>query len=169
MARTGVTNKMLKHSLMTLAAIGAGLVGLSATQASAFTATPQASLSSASPSLLLEVRDGGRYSGNQGRNSNGDRTYNRNMHGDRCSSRSNNCRYQRGNYWYASPWWALPVVGAGLVIGATGAYDGRNNGYGHGNRHVGWCANRYKSYNPRSNTWMSYNGRVRQCVSPYGA
>lgn len=160
---------MFKHSLMTLAAIGAALVGLSATQASAFNATPQASLHTASNSLLLEVRDGGRYNGNQDRVFNNNRTYNRNMHGDRCSNWSNNCRYQRGNYWYASPWWAVPVAGAGFVIGTTGAYGGRYDGYGYGNRHVGWCMNRYQSYNPRSNTWMSYNGRVRQCVSPYGA
>jgi hypothetical protein len=32
---------------------------------------------------------------------------------------------------------------------------------------VAWCLNRYRSYNPRTNTWVSYSGRVRQCHSPY--
>lgn len=168
MASTGVTITMLKHSIMTLVAIGAGLMSQSGTQASAFTGAPQPVLQSADSPLLVEVRDGGQYgrnyNGNYRRGYNGYTTYNRNIHGNRCGNWSNNCRYRHGNYWYASPWWALPVVGAGIAIGA---YDG---GYaGNGNRHVNWCMNRYNSYNPRSNTWMSYGGRLRQCVSPYGA
>jgi hypothetical protein len=27
---------------------------------------------------------------------------------------------------------------------------------------------RYRSYNPRTNTWVSYSGNVNQCNSPYG-
>jgi hypothetical protein len=33
--------------------------------------------------------------------------------------------------------------------------------------HVEWCLNRYRSYNPRTNTWVGYSGRVYQCDSPY--
>ncbi len=33
--------------------------------------------------------------------------------------------------------------------------------------HVNWCYNRYRSYRARSNTWISYGGRVRACISPY--
>nr|WP_246135835.1 BA14K family protein [Mesorhizobium intechi] len=33
--------------------------------------------------------------------------------------------------------------------------------------HVGWCADRYRSYNPDDNSYMSYSGRRRPCVSPY--
>lgn len=33
--------------------------------------------------------------------------------------------------------------------------------------HVAWCSNRYRSYSPYDNTWVSYSGYVRQCVSPY--
>nr|WP_235984592.1 BA14K family protein [Mesorhizobium neociceri] len=33
--------------------------------------------------------------------------------------------------------------------------------------HVGWCASRYRSYNPEDNSYRSYAGRQRQCRSPY--
>ena len=33
--------------------------------------------------------------------------------------------------------------------------------------HVSWCADRYRSYNPDDNSYMSYSGQQRPCVSPY--
>ncbi|GLQ79074.1 hypothetical protein GCM10007881_25910 [Mesorhizobium huakuii] len=33
--------------------------------------------------------------------------------------------------------------------------------------HVSWCADRYRSYNPDDNSYMSYSGQRRPCVSPY--
>ena len=33
--------------------------------------------------------------------------------------------------------------------------------------HLEWCQERYRSYNPRDNTWVSYSGRVRECDSPF--
>lgn len=36
-----------------------------------------------------------------------------------------------------------------------------------GNAHVNWCYSRYRSYQARSNTYVSYGGRVKQCYSPY--
>lgn len=36
-----------------------------------------------------------------------------------------------------------------------------------GNAHVNWCYNRYRSYNARTDTYVSYGGRVRYCNSPY--
>jgi hypothetical protein len=33
--------------------------------------------------------------------------------------------------------------------------------------HVSWCASRYRSYNPQDNSYMSYSGQERPCVSPY--
>ncbi len=36
-----------------------------------------------------------------------------------------------------------------------------------GEAHVNWCYNRYRSYQARSNTFVSYGGRVKQCYSPY--
>ncbi len=53
---------------------------------------------------------------------------------------------------------------APLIIGGGYGY----NHYGYGGSHGEWCANRYRSYNWRHNTWVSYSGRVYQCRSPYG-
>lgn len=33
--------------------------------------------------------------------------------------------------------------------------------------HVDWCANRYRSYDYRSNTFQPYNGPRQTCYSPY--
>jgi len=33
--------------------------------------------------------------------------------------------------------------------------------------HVEWCANRYRSYRPDENSYRSYGGELRPCVSPY--
>jgi hypothetical protein len=63
-----------------------------------------------------------------------------------------------GAYYYGRPW---PGYGPTIVL--------RDRGYGaYGRRHVRWCLNRYRSYNPRNNSWVAYSGKVRQCNSPYG-
>ncbi len=33
--------------------------------------------------------------------------------------------------------------------------------------HIRWCDNRYRSYNPHDNSWVTYSGKVKQCISPY--
>lgn len=33
--------------------------------------------------------------------------------------------------------------------------------------HLSWCASRYRSYNPDTNTYRSYGGSIRICVSPH--
>lgn len=33
--------------------------------------------------------------------------------------------------------------------------------------HVQWCADRYRSYRVDDNSYTSYSGRIRECVSPY--
>jgi hypothetical protein len=87
--------------------------------------------------------------------------WDRRRDGNRCSKRFGNCRhYYRGHY-YETPWWTLP-----LIIG--GSIAAQNNYDGYGSRHVEWCLDRYRSYNPRNNTWVSYSGNVNQCNSPYG-
>jgi hypothetical protein len=43
-------------------------------------------------------------------------------------------------------------------------YGGREYVYG---GHVEWCLNRYRSYNPRTNTFMGYDGYHHRCNSPY--
>ena len=41
-------------------------------------------------------------------------------------------------------------------------YGGRN-----WNRHVEWCLNRYRSYNPQTNRFLSTSGYFKVCRSPY--
>ncbi|MCA0016465.1 BA14K family protein [Mesorhizobium sp. B292B1B] len=33
--------------------------------------------------------------------------------------------------------------------------------------HIAWCASRYRSYRPQDNSYMSYSGQQRPCISPY--
>jgi len=33
--------------------------------------------------------------------------------------------------------------------------------------HLEWCASRYRSYNPADNSYSTYSGGQRECVSPY--
>jgi hypothetical protein len=84
--------------------------------------------------------------------------YNRNLHGDRCNYRHDNCRnFYRGHY-YQNQWWAFPMVIGGTI----------GNSAGHrANSHVQWCMDHYRSYNIRSNTWLSNSGQYRQCNSPF--
>lgn len=146
---------MLRHSIIALAAMGAGLAGFGAAGASAMPSSPAPALEVGSSTLLTEVRS--KYNRN--------RKYDRHRDGRRCGSWSNHCRYRYGGYYYENPWWLFPVVGAGVAFGAAAATI--NNGSGYGNRHVEWCMDRYRSYNPRTNTWVAYSGRVHQCISPY--
>jgi hypothetical protein len=72
-------------------------------------------------------------------------------------------RHHRDGYWYATPWWLLTIPFAA----AAGAAAVASPGYYGGSAHVRWCSDRYRSYDPRSNTWVGYSGRVYQCNSPY--
>lgn len=36
-----------------------------------------------------------------------------------------------------------------------------------GNRHVTWCLNHYKSYNPATDRFLGYDGIYHRCNSPY--
>lgn len=56
-------------------------------------------------------------------------------------------------WWYDEPWWT---------------YDTAYVGADYGDAHVQWCINHYRSYNPANNTFVSYGGDIRECVSPYG-
>lgn len=68
--------------------------------------------------------------------------------------------YFYGGFWYPWPWWSV------------GYYGGGYNDYGYGggygaSAHVEWCLNRYRSYDPRTNTYMGYDGRRHSCNSPF--
>lgn len=87
------------------------------------------------------------------------RSWDRNRDGARCRTRSGSCRHYHNGYYYANPWWTLPLIGGSIILNGTGSSSG--------SRHQAWCEDHYRSYNPRTNTWVAYSGDVRQCVSPY--
>ncbi|OWO97033.1 BA14K family protein [Rhizobium esperanzae] len=35
------------------------------------------------------------------------------------------------------------------------------------NKHIAWCTNEYRSYNPRTDHFLTYEGVYRVCRSPY--
>jgi hypothetical protein len=99
-----------------------------------------------------------------------DSRWHRDRHGRRCSHRSGGCRHFYRGFYYESPWWTLP-----LVLGGIGANRYHDDDFAYeefdrasmGSDHIEWCRDRYRSYNVRTNTWVSYSGRVRECISPF--
>jgi hypothetical protein len=65
-------------------------------------------------------------------------------------------RFYHSPYWGVDPWWDYdpPVIVAPPV-----SYDS--------SAHIEWCLAHYRSYNPRTNTWVGYSGQIYQCDSPY--
>ena len=95
--------------------------------------------------------------------------WNKRRFNNRCSYNYGGCRHYRRNNHFNSSYLYLP-----LIIGGLGSYNYYDRGYGNGygyagvsSRHVRWCLNRYRSYNPRTNLWVAYSGRRHQCNSPY--
>jgi hypothetical protein len=87
-------------------------------------------------------------------------------HGERCRLPSDRCRHFHRGYYYERNWWILPLIVDGRIV--SDRYEGDHGDHSaYGNRHLQWCRDRYRSYKPRTNTWLSYGGRVRQCISPY--
>jgi len=148
---------MLKRtSILTALAVGAGLWTAQTASAASFWVEPQAPYAESANSMMIPVAQ---Y--------NDRRVWNRDHDGPRCRYRRGDCRHFYRGYYYVNPWWLVPPV----VIGGSRYYeDDYYDDYpvrSYGRRHVEWCMDRYRSYNPRTNTWVSYSGDIRQCVSPY--
>jgi hypothetical protein len=75
-------------------------------------------------------------------------------------------RYGGGRY-YNYGWPYYGGIGLGYGFGYDDGLDYYNDGYNAGGSHVQWCLNRYRSYNPRTNTYMGYDGYRHRCNSPY--
>ena len=97
---------------------------------------------------------------------------------------SRHCNYQFGGcghfyrHRHHRPHYGVPII----IGGGFGGYNYYNNYYdddygyddyddydggGLSSRHIRFCLNKYRSYNPRTNLWVSFSGRVKQCYSPY--
>jgi len=63
---------------------------------------------------------------------------------------------------------AAGAVVGGLIAGAIigGALANAPRAYAD-NPHTRWCLNRYRSYDPRTDTFQPYNGPRQYCISPY--
>lgn len=94
----------------------------------------------------------------------------RNQRGRRCLHRTGECRFLHRGFFYEKPWWNRPQISGGT---RANRYHNDNFVFDDDNKvrlgpsHLNWCQNRYRSYNPRTNTWRSYRGSVRQCFSPF--
>jgi hypothetical protein len=112
------------------------------------------------------------------------KNWNNNYFNNRCSYRYGGCRnFYRNNHFYRNNRFygnnhfyrrnhyngsnfVLPLI----IGGGFGAYDYYDDDYGYAqvsNKHVRWCLNRYRSYNPRTNLWVAFSGKKHQCDSPY--
>ena len=152
------------------AALGFGTMALTGGGASAAALLPLSPLASSQQAVasdgIIQVAQGD----NMDRRMRHD--WNRNRDGKRCSRRNDNCRHFHDGYYYETPWWTLPlIIGGSIAANDYNNYDDDfDGGYddsGYGDEHVEWCLNRYRSYNLRNNTWVSYSGQVNQCNSPY--
>ena len=159
---------MSKATLIVRAAILAGFLGLSGAWAQAFPVPPQSAPVADQTSPLIEKAGSRRvYHAGPGhyhprhhryryRHDHGwNRPYYRYRY--RCGPWDPYCRPYYGGYYYGYPGW--PGFGSGIVLSVRP--------HRHGSRHIAWCSDRYRSYNPRTNTWVAYSGKVRQCISPY--
>jgi hypothetical protein len=93
----------------------------------------------------------------------GGHRYDRHRHGPRYRHRRGDYRYYYGGYYYRTPWW----LGAAAAAGVAGAIANSAARAAQGSSHVSWCQNRYRSYNPATDTYTGYDGRQHRCVSPY--
>ncbi|MCF6114427.1 BA14K family protein [Mesorhizobium muleiense] len=74
--------------------------------------------------------------------------------------------YRRGYRRHGDYWFPLAAFAAGAVI--SGAIINNNqNRVDHGDSHVQWCYDRYRSYRASDNTFQPNYGRRQQCNSPY--
>jgi hypothetical protein len=149
---------MKNSSLVLLGAVlGFGTMALTGGGASAAALLPLSPLASSQQNVaasgIIEVAQSNRRMRSE---------WNRHRDGDRCSRRHGDCRHFHRGYYYQTPWWTLP-----LIVGGAIAADNYDDG-DYGSAHVEWCLDHYRSYNPRTNTWVSYSGNVNECNSPYG-
>ncbi len=174
-----------KPLALAAAAVVAGLLGFGSVEAAnvATGSVPVPTLQTAPDANIQPAahRRYYRYGGNRnyyrgGRNYRSGRYY-----------RGNRYYYGGGRYWggyggygnYYRPYSGLFLgLGFPFFSGGYGGYGGYYGDYPYynyrpyyyrtaGSSHVRWCLNRYRSYSPRSDTFMGYDGYRHRCRSPY--
>ena len=76
-------------------------------------------------------------------------------------------RYYRPGYRRHSDGWWYPLAAFGLGAAIIGGIARPGLGPAMPVSHVRWCQGRYRSYDPRTNTFQPYHGPRRVCMSPY--
>ncbi|WP_311134068.1 BA14K family protein [Pleomorphomonas sp. JP5] len=76
-------------------------------------------------------------------------------------------RHHRPGYRRHSDGWWYPLAAFGLGSAIIGGIARPRLGPSMPVNHVRWCQGRYRSYDPRTNTFQPYHGPRRICVSPY--
>ena len=154
-------------SKFVLSGLAAGVIGgamlLSGTAPASAVSLPSLTLAAPAETQIVEQvqrRGERRYSRRDGR-----RHYDRHRHGPRYSYRRPGFSHYYGGYYYGSPWWTGPSIGFGLTV--PGVTLGLGSGYGGRSAHVQWCLNRYRTYDPGSDTYIPRVGERAYCNSPY--
>ena len=91
------------------------------------------------------------------------------------NNNNNNWKYRKHRRGYDNGvYLSLPLIIGGAYAAnsyyGNDYYDYDDDYYDGGrltSRHVRYCLNKYRSYNPRNNTWVAYSGQVKKCYSPY--
>ncbi|MGI9483019.1 MAG: BA14K family protein [Hyphomicrobiales bacterium] len=89
------------------------------------------------------------------------RRWRRHYRGQRYRHRRHGYTHYHGGYWYPYAW-RLGAAAATAIIANQHATR-----QGSGDAHVNWCLVRYRSYNPRTDMFLSYSGRYKPCISPF--
>jgi hypothetical protein len=153
------------------AAVIGGAMLLSGTAPASAVSLPSLTLAAPAEAQIVEevqrrgerhVRRGDhrRYSRRDGR-----RHYDRHRHGPRYSYRRPGFHHYYGGHYYSSPWWVGPSIGFGITV--PGVALGLGGGYGGSSAHVQWCLNRYRTYDPSTDTYIPRVGERAYCNSPY--
>ncbi len=146
-------------SKLGFSALAAGLIGGvillsgSATPASAAALPSPAIVAPGDTAMVEEVRRHNR--------ADRQRRWDRRYHGPRYRSPRAGFRHRHGGFYYAHPWWLGPGISFGLTV------PGVSLGLGLPSAHVQWCMNRYRTYDPGSDTYFPRVGVRARCSSPY--
>jgi hypothetical protein len=127
-------------------ALGAGTIASTAIPANAVTmiGSPYSDSAAASNVVNVDYKPGYGMQGN--------RRWSRSQYGQRCQAAYGKCRHFYRGYYYETPWWTLPLIVGGAIASQN-----------HGQSHVQWCLSRYRSYDPRTNTYLGNDGLRHIC------
>ncbi len=95
------------------------------------------------------------------------KSWNKNWNGNKWSNNNNNWKWR--NRYHGGSGWVAPFVFGSVLGYGLGSYNQPYYGSGYGaDSHVEWCMDRYRTYNPATNTYFIRRGVQAVCHSPFG-